>query len=210
MLRYGLGARSALGYGLGVARAGGAAGYKAYCTFNDADATLLTNYSWTNAGDVRPSVNQWGGAYNFACTSGRAALPVGTGGGLTTLDCGAADGLLAVSLIVASSSSIVERGLIFRYTSITTYWVAGLRYNTNKWGIFEHVSGAVNERAVQAFTVAPGTDYSIAVLLSGNDITATLNGANTQTYNSATGASKTVHGLRARYTGDTFNNFSLT
>ena len=188
-------------------RAAVAAGvnYAVYCTFNDADATNLASYSWANVGDVRPGGNQWS-ATSFVCSSGRADA---SGNNRALLFCGASNGTLSATVRLANSASANVRGLIFRYTDLLNSWFAGLQYNANKWGIWQQVEGSLTERAVQAFTITPGADYVISVVLNENSIVATLNGGNAQSYSSATGVDKTTHGITGRYAGDLFENFAL-
>ena len=180
------------------------------CTFNDANDTNLNSYSWADPDDIRPGANQWDNwTSTWSCQSqyGQAAAGDGV---LTRLVCGYADGTLSADINLITTSSTRPRGLLYRLTDISNFWLVGFLRSDNTFGIFQKASGSWAARDTVAFTYTAGQDYAVQVVLNGNSMIATLDGANQVSYSSATGVALTTHGAHARYAGDKMDNFQMT
>ena len=86
-----------------------------------------------------------------------------------------------------------NNGIVVRAASATQYWAAIIQLD-NTFIIFEFPSLTV--RASTSVTISENTDYTVRMFTSGNDISATFDGANLITYNSATYNTATDVGLR--------------
>jgi hypothetical protein len=103
-------------------------------------------------------------------------------------------------------------GLLARYSATTDYWrVTIAAGTTNNWKITEVSGGTTTDRATGSVTINSGTQYAVQAVLSGTNITATVNGGNSLSYGSASSnQTKTLHGLRGTSLNALWDDFQVT
>lgn len=172
------------------------------CHFTADDGTLITSYLWDDPLDIRPGSNQW---YQWNSTrlckifSNKASADSSYGiGGL--MDSGVSDCTITATFNTGqstSTSNFVE--LVFRALDAVTkkpYWQANFYRSLNRINLTEvNPTGII--RAYIDATWIENTDYTISVVLSGQNITLSVSGGATGSvsYSSDVGQTQTYHGF---------------
>jgi hypothetical protein len=100
-------------------------------------------------------------------------------------------------------------GAVLRYTDENNFWFLNL--TNTALVLYERSGGTWTQRGISSGTFTNNTDYTLQIVASGANLTATLNSGNTITYNSATSnQTVTTHGISAGFTADTFSSFLAT
>lgn len=158
--------------------------------FNGVNTTPLQSHT-PDIGENWTIVNgAWTINTNAARSTGSASAPLYD---FTIIDAGKADVAIRsnVSIIAAGFS-----GVIFRYTDSTHFWAALLNATTDTFQLYEYSAGFVL-RDSASIALSSGVPYQIDITCNGENITATLDGANEVTYTSSANQSATKHGMRA-------------
>ena len=162
---------------------------------------ISTTFPGTNGSqltDSTPEIDVVGGGWVYRSSTDNGTIQLGraqnsTGGATTnvyTMDSGQTDVDVTCTMQLGPSDN---NGIIVRAASATQYWAAIIQLD-NTFIIFEFPSLTV--RANTSVTISESTDYTVRMFTSGNDISATLDGANLITYNSATYNTATDVGIR--------------
>jgi hypothetical protein len=177
--------------------------------FTDSDAVSLDAHT----PDTRPSSNMWTERVgDWHIQSNRAALVTSLNASLATIDAGAAEGIVTIVARMNSTSTSTARltGAVVRWQSAGYYWACGFLIGTNTLYILQFSGGAPTTRASDnTLSLSADTLYTVEVTLNGDDITATIDGGHSITYNSATGNSSTVHGITGRDTTALIDSFEV-
>lgn len=101
-----------------------------------------------------------------------------------------------------------------RLTDANNNWRIGVRGDgSNSFEILERNAGVQTVRATVTVTITPGVTYTLKAIFSGSTITATINGGNQISYNSATlNQTVTKFGIDTGtgVTGTRYDNFKVT
>jgi hypothetical protein len=157
----------------------------------DLDAHAITPVKNVGSGNWVESAGTW-------ITNGLVCVPTHA---LTLehtyYEFGSADGIYSV--LTKRGVDATDQALMFRYQDDDNYWIADMQVTgtdgTGTFSIWEKLGGTFFERAHIPKVFTPETVYEIQVTLSGNDLTATVDGVSTLTVNSASGATRTKHGM---------------
>ena len=178
-------------------------------TFAGTDATAIADYvpgtvPGTNRFTSRSGA--WQLSSNMAHPSSASNLAH------ATIESGTTNGVITAEARMNSSNTSLARvtGIVFRWTDASNYWMCGFLIKdqvTSTFYIVQVSSGTPTSRASTNLALAADTMYTVQITLSGNDMSATLEGANTITYSSSTGASSTVHGICGRDTTSYVDDF---
>jgi hypothetical protein len=115
---------------------------------------------------------------------------------------------------VSSDTSITattrDAGIVARFSNSNNYYHISINAGADAFRIVERNAASETVRATTSVTIATGTQYTISVTLSGATITATLDGANEISYDSATlNQTSTVHGIMLATTTDTIDDYTV-
>lgn len=130
-------------------------------------------------------------------------------GSQATVDSGAADCTITV---IGNTPAGGAPAIIFRFTDTNNFWYARISEGGNTWAIVENNAGVFTTRATTAVTIDPATDYTLQIVLLGQSITGTVDGANSINYASAAhNQTATKHGIyeAGGVTGARFEDFSV-
>lgn len=161
-----------------------------------------------------PDIDTVGGGWSFA----KGSLWYINGSGQTyaspsilsifVIDSGVSDCVITDNITLTSGATLGNRGTAFRYTDVNNMWKVEIL--SGLYRILELNGGTQISRASKAVTTTPGQVYEIEVTANGNSITATLNGGDAISYNSATfNNSATIHGIISRINDDFHNTFTV-
>jgi hypothetical protein len=180
--------------------------------FTDTAATSLNLHTITPTNTPATAWTEAIGDWKIG--TNKAATVTNTDYSIATVDAGIANVTISVDAI---SNSVVTNelsraaGIILRYTNASNYWAVVINPNTDHFMIIEKNNGTETVRAQATVTLEVATSYALSCTASGQSITATLDGANDISYNSAAlNETVTVHGIKARYTTDSIDNFKVT
>lgn len=162
-------------------------------SFTDSNGTSLSAHTIAPTNTPATSWNVSAGTYSI---TDNQAVPATSGTSHAHVDAGVADCTIELKVLVGASVS-TESGIMFRYQDANNFWVIDADYSNQQLNIWDRTSGTYNLRAFTPLTLTLGVQYNLKVVLSGNDITATINEGSETTFNSAVGASRTKHGVWA-------------
>lgn len=174
--------------------------------FTDVNGTALDAHT--------PDVDVVGGGWseiigtNWTIQSNTANTTAGDG--TAAIDCGAADINLSCEADsnALSSAAIQSAGLCARLSDSLNFWAIIINDSGNSFRISEKNGGTYTDRASASVTINGGTLYTLTAQLSGQTITAQIDGGNEISYGSATlNETVTVHGIKARRPGDRIDDF---
>jgi hypothetical protein len=108
-----------------------------------------------------------------------------------------------------------EPGMVFRYTDSSNFLLLQLEVTNGKVNLYSCVAGTFTVLATLSMTLVSGTAYAIAVTLSGNNVSFTVNGANLTTGTSSFNNTATLVGFRSGTIGSpgikcSFNTLTFT
>lgn len=149
-------------------------------------------------------------AGNWQITSNAAVSSTANNSLHCTVDSGVADCTITAEVDSTTSltTSIRDAGLVARWSDTSNYWKIGINNQDNAFRIVERNATVMTTRATASVTINGGTFYTVQAVLSGDDINATLDGANGISYGSATlNQTATVHGFAGRETTDRIDDF---
>ncbi len=107
----------------------------------------------------------------------------------------------------AGSSVSYDAGIVARFTDASHKWSISINYAAQAFRIFENNT----LRASASVSLLNTVYYAIKVILSGQNISATLDGTNLISYSLAlTNLTATKHGLRMYYTTDAIDSFKVS
>jgi hypothetical protein len=179
--------------------------------FTDANGTQLTSHTM----DTGPGWTQYEGtAANCTIISNQADLPDNPDTLASDAGGGHSDVTESVKAIVQGGNvgNGDQFGLVGRLTDANNYWLLMLDGNGN-WVIYEKSGGSFTSRASTTLTVSSGT-FTLQGVYSGATITATVNGAHSINYSSATSnQTATKFGLRSVNSSgahEKFDDFQVT
>lgn len=176
-----LGGKFASDFGLALARS----------TFTASNGTALTALT-PEAGPA------WvAGAGTFSVNANKIE-PATLASGLanTTVDTGASDVVVEVTIRFPASPSGTLAGVSLRAADASNRWEIQLRGDNQTVAIYEVVAGTPTLRASAAFTLVAATDYRFVVVAQGASIGTFVNNIASASYASAaTGLTVTKHGL---------------
>ena len=127
-------------------------------------------------------------------------------GWIASVDVSQADVYIkAIVNLVADGSG----GIIFRFQDNSNLWLVTLNDEFDTITLFDRTGGSWNSQDDDSVALSPSTDYVLEVWLSGNSISAKVDGGNEVTATSAYLNTKTKHGLRAGSSGIRFDDFEI-
>lgn len=185
------------------AKVAAAGGVLIYDTFTGANGTALTAHA--------PDINTPGGAWvqingTWTIQSNRASV---AGDGNVRIAAGVSNYSLSVIAVAVSATSAA--GLTGRVQDSSNLWAIQIVNSTNVFRIAEVNGGVTTVRATTSVTISDGVSYTMAGTFNGATITATLDGANSLSYGSATFLQTDPDvGLRAGNDTCTFDDFTVT
>lgn len=171
-------------------------------TFTDTNGTALTSHT----PDTDTVGTGWEAVTNlFDIQSNKATTNSGSDN-VAVIDSGQADCTIRVTANYDTSNKYPA--IMFRVTDADNMWYA---QNTNQltFEMVERTGGSNTSRASVSKSFSGGVDYDYDVILSGNSITAHIDGGSEITYSSAVRNTVTKHGIRAFQTETVFDNFSV-
>ena len=164
--------------------------------FTDTNGTGLASHTISPTNTVGAAWTVPSGTVDIQSNRARATTVAGYGWGI--LDSSHADGTISV---VVRREDTDELYLVFRYTDTSNWW--GLAWNSadSTVRLYKVVGGSASEpfgSTTKTFTI--NTDYTMQVVLSGNSISATIDGGSTLGGSDSFNASATRHGFIAGVT----------
>lgn len=179
-------------------------------TFTDTNGTdVITT---PHIPDIDSVGNGWlrtGGVWTINNNEVTKNIGGGTGRQLYA-DCGSADCTITCDVTISTSGNVDLPGVAFRLTDTNNFWKVILNRVSNFFTIIERNGGSDVTRAnLTGVTITAGVTFAVRVILSGQSITATLDGANQISYGLAS-LNETVqnHGLQSQ-SDDTYDNFKV-
>tara|TARA_B100000614_G_scaffold139631_1_gene124122 strand:- start:8162 stop:10687 length:2526 start_codon:yes stop_codon:yes gene_type:complete len=122
----------------------------------------------------------------------------------------AADATIQATYNAEGDSSASLEGVVFRLTDNANFLIAGISASTGEFAIYAAQSGAFNKLTqINIPSFSTTTDYTIKVVMSGQDIVATVNDANRLTRTAAFNETATQHGLRYASVNKSFDDLSI-
>tara|TARA_B100000519_G_scaffold95669_1_gene83137 strand:- start:2794 stop:4863 length:2070 start_codon:yes stop_codon:yes gene_type:complete len=122
----------------------------------------------------------------------------------------AADATIQATYNAEGDSSASLEGVVFRLSDNANFLIAGINASTGEFAIYAAQSGSFNKLTqINIPSFSTTTDYTIKVVMSGQDIVATVNDANTLTRTAAFNETATQHGLRYASVNKSFDNLSI-
>lgn len=150
---------------------------------------------------------------NWEIGSNKARVNANADNSVATCNPGVADcqiSALVADTNVGSDTFARSTGIVARYSDTSNYWAITINDVGNKFYIYELNAGSSTARASAAVDIGTGTQYAMVATLSGQTITATLDGANQIQYTSAAlNETATVHGMKTRLTTSNIDNFKV-
>ena len=170
-----------------------------YDTFTDGNGTSLAAHT----PDVSVMGQGWTGYVSgSSIVSNMVTSGIYSNNGAPVINVGTTNYTASVTIRLNASGSVSPRGLVVRGNAAgNDYYIVALNQGTS---LFEIVDQAGTTLASTSYPVATGVDYDLRASVYGSTITATLNGANSITTNSAT-KTGTYVGTWGRYYGDFFD-----
>lgn len=128
-------------------------------------------------------------------------------GNIGIIETGAADVVVQGNVKIGATLS----GLFVRYVDASNYILVYIQNATPDKFVIRKVEAGVSTDLVTANpTISIGTFYTIRVVLSGSNITATLDGGNQIVASTSFNQTATKHGLELRGSTDFIDTFSVT
>lgn len=167
--------------------------------FIDIDLTSLHLHS----PDVAPGGAAWTELQGDWIISGNRAInTLAANNARALIDAGVADEIiLSASCAHNTGSTSVQRdvGLVIRADLADTWYQVGFNEFSGVFRIVEVNASVFTEVASVSVAIAPDTFHTIVATVSGQTITATLDGANEISYSNASlNQASTLHGIRGR------------
>lgn len=177
--------------------------------FTDTDAVSLDAHTPT-------PTNTPGGAWsevngNWDINGNRARLSANGTNGCAAIDCDFADGDLSLEAAsqAANTATSQDAGLTARVSDGSNYWKIGINAQADAFRIVERNAATDTVRATASVTIDAGTFYTLTAQLSGQTITAQIEGGNEITYGSAAlNETSQLHGLMMRLNTERVDDFS--
>ena len=119
------------------------------------------------------------------------------GNAFARVDTGVANADIRVKTVVPSTGSNRSSGIVFRYTNASNFWYTQLNFSSQKAQIWEFTSATPTLRAEANFTVVADTEYTMRLVLQGDDMVFTVEGVGTVEFSSSVRNTATFHGIRA-------------
>lgn len=174
-------------------------------TFTDTNGVNLTAHTMDVGGG-------WtAGSGSFEISGNRATAGPPFSDMFYWADAGQTDYTLTCTVTMgASGSSICD--LVVRVTDKDNLWLIEPFTDDDTFTLYQKTAGGYTQRSSASVTISHSTSYVIEVVTNGNTISATLDGANSVSYGSATqGNASTLCGLGNPYTaGNFWDNFQVT
>lgn len=170
-------------------------------TFTDVDTTLLSEHT-PDVGTVWAGANaNWTISSNMAVT----AAP----NNVVVRDTGMDDyRVTVISRVTANDfGDKFPNGAVVRSNNFNRFFTVGIIHDA--FIISENNAGTITKRATTAVTINPNTSYAISVVCSGGTITATLDGANQISYDSAPATEARYAGIRVIWPGGAVDDFAI-
>ena len=179
-----------------------------YDTFTDANGTSLLVHTpdidTVGAGWLRVGAQVWtinGNKVGHVQSFGNA--------GEAYANCGVADGAITCDVTVSTSGGVDLAGVAFRLTDTNNLWKVVVARATGAFVIFERNAGVDINRTQKLVPIVGGATYTIKVILSGQSIVATLDGADQIPYALASfNQAVTNHGIESK-SDDIFDDFKV-
>lgn len=168
-------------------------------TFTDTNGTSLDAHTPNTApsGGWTERVGNWSinsNSTNLSGNSNNAHATIETGVADCTITCEADNN-------AGSGALGTETGIICRWSDTSNYWRVGVNAFDDTIKIIERNAATNTQRASGSVSggVTGGTLYTVQAVLAAASITATVDGANSINYASATlNQTATIHGIAAR------------
>jgi hypothetical protein len=172
-------------------------------SFVDTNGTGLASHTM----DVGPgwTVNDGG----WTIQGNKAAVQTVSGYGTAVSQSGQSNVTGNVTVNLSANSRM---GFAARVSDDSDFWRVVVSVNAGALEILEVVSGVQTVRASSSLTISQGVNYALQAQFAGQTVTATVNGGNQISYNSAaSNQSVTKHGLTAGANSNgTASNFQVT
>lgn len=177
-------------------------------TFTDTDTTVLTSHT--------PDIDDVGGGWSLSAgTIGTIDSNTAITGGNATRECYVIDAGAGSVSITADlrwyQNALVAthyNGIVFRVTGSTDYLFAG--FNDTAFVLGKCVGGTYTAFDSSAFTPVIDTWYTIALTITGDDLSATLDGGYDVSATDTTSSGETVVGIISYRNRMRFDNFLVT
>lgn len=174
--------------------------------FTDTNGTALASHTIAPTNTVGASwttpAGGWAIQSNKAQNTGTADLAADQ----AILDFGSADVTITAVCQTADASTV---GILFRASGTADFWVAIIDPANDLVRLLDVTGGGVASVDDGAATLAPATDYTLQVVLSGTSITVKLDGATAVTKTSAVRQAVTKCGLRGYDVGGKVDSFAV-
>lgn len=168
-----------------------------YDPFTAADATNVNGRTPT----ITTAAAAWVvGAGSYAVSSNKALA--GAAVSTASVDASVANCEVRCLVTTGQATGTNSTQLMVRATDASNGWLVALNVGSNALELYEFVAGVATLRDSELLALAANTTYTVVVTMSGQTITATLNGGSAVTYGSAAfSETVTKHGMRAVQTG---------
>ena len=184
-----------------------------YDIFTGANGTKVTDH----AADIDAAGTGWvgvvdtgGDADDITIVSNRAKRTAETGGQGDTFvvhDAGVANCTVKGTININNGINATS-GFAVRMSDGDNYLLVGA-VRTGAFRLLKKDAGSYTQLATAAVTINAATDYAVVIVLDGNSIVATLDGANTLSVSNAFNAGATMHGLALRALDDIADVFEI-
>lgn len=171
-------------------------------TFTDTNSTALTAHT----PDTDVVGTGWEAVTNLFDIQSNKTTTNSSGDNVAVIDSGQADCTIRTTLNF--DANLKYPAIMFRVTDADNMWYAQNTVNTT-FEMIERTTASNTSRASTAKTFSNSTDYAFDVVLSGDSITAHVDGGSEITYSSSVRNTVTKHGIRAYQTETTFDDFSV-